>query len=56
MFSGGYFADTCINENEKCANIVPASELNEYFDQMTCIIMVNVFTFVNIQYECIFRI
>lgn len=41
MLSDGYFADNCINDNDKWAEIVPASESNEYFDQMTCIIMVN---------------
>lgn len=38
--------------------IAPASESNEYYDQMTCTIMVNkVFTCtsVNIQYECMFK-
>lgn len=50
MLSDGYFADNCINDNDKWAEIVPASESNEYFDQMTCIIMVNnLFTSVNIQ-------
>lgn len=50
MLSDGYFADNCVNDNENCAEIVPASESNEYFDQNTCIIMVNnVVTSENIQ-------
>lgn len=50
MLSDGYFADNCINDNDKWAEIVPASESNEYFDQNICIIMVNnVVTSENIQ-------